>query len=95
MEDMLRLYLEVIDWLDKDLVYDNPSPMCEPKLGERGLYDQTDMDVVLGLLFEADGKRPLSEISKKLGVTVPRASAVAGRLVELGLLEEEAVCHSG
>ena len=38
LADSLSIYLDVIEILEGNSVYENLCPKCEPQLGKRGLY---------------------------------------------------------
>jgi len=92
MVRMRDIYLRVCLVMDLDLVYLNLQPMCEPKLGERGLYGDDTVDATLALCQWADGTRPLSVIARDTGIGFDKLHGAAKRMVRLGLLKEGAVC---
>lgn len=91
MKVMLELHLEVIDRMDRDLLYTNLKPMGEPRLGPRELYGTDKTEAVLVLLQAADGETPLSVVARDYGMDFDLLSEAAERMVELGLLEEGAI----
>lgn len=93
MEEMLGIHLEVIGRMDRDLLYTNLRPFGEPMLGARGLYGTDRTEAVLVLLQAADGETPLSVMARDYGMDFDLLSEAAERMVELGLLEEEAICR--
>ncbi|WP_258522058.1 DUF4910 domain-containing protein [Campylobacter hyointestinalis] len=75
----LNLYLQLINKMDKNLVYKNLYPNCEVMLSKYNLYPKTGgaqlpgmnvsaLDIILYSLFYMDGNTSLYEISKKLKV---------------------------
>ncbi|PHM16575.1 MAG: hypothetical protein CJD30_10885 [Sulfuricurvum sp. PD_MW2] len=73
----LHLYLQLIDKMDKNLVYQNLYPHCEVMLSKHDLYPKTggallpntnisSLDIILWSLFYMDGNTTLYEISKQL-----------------------------
>ncbi|CUU69493.1 DUF4910 domain-containing protein [Campylobacter hyointestinalis] len=77
----LNLYLQLINKMDKNLVYKNLYPNCEVMLSKYNLYPKTGgaqlpgmnvsaLDIILYSLFYMDGNTSLYEISKKLGIGI-------------------------
>lgn len=71
------LYLQLIDKMDKNIVYKNLQPNCEVMLSKHDLYPKTGgaqlpnsnvsaLDIILWSLLYMDGSMSLYEISKKL-----------------------------
>lgn len=77
----LDLYLQLINKMDKNLVYKNMYPNCEVMLSKHDLYPKTGgaqlpnstvsaLDIILWSLFYMDGSISLYEIAKKLDVSI-------------------------
>lgn len=75
----LKLYMQLISKMDKNIVYQNLYPHCEVMLSKHDLYPKTGgallpnssmsaLDIVLWSLFYMDGKKSLYEISQTLGI---------------------------
>jgi aminopeptidase-like protein len=83
----LEVYLEVISLLDKNLIFANLLPHCEVMLSKHNLYPRTggamlpfknkDIDMILWLLFYANGQMSLWDISEKIGFPLEHLSRVA------------------
>lgn len=100
----LQLYLSAIDMLEMDGTYTSRHPFCEPMLGKRGLYPQlggslkqkvadepvlaNQVDMMLWLMFYADGKHSLLQIAKETGFKVKDLFQVASLLEQHQLLEK-------
>lgn len=77
----LNLYLQLINKMDKNIIYKNLQPNCEIMLRKHNLYPNgggaflpnsnvSALDIILWSLFYMDGNMGLYELSKKLGVSV-------------------------
>jgi len=77
----LNLYLQLINKMDKNIVYKNLYPNCEVMLSKHDLYPKTGgailpnsdisaLDIILWVLYYCDGRIDLYEISKKLNVNM-------------------------
>lgn len=78
LNQTLDLYLQLLDKMDKNIVYKNMHPNCEVMLSKHDLYPKTGgsqlpsnsstsaLDIILWSLFYMDGKINLYEISKKI-----------------------------
>lgn len=75
------LYLQLINKMDKNIIYKNLQPNCEVMLSKHDLYPKTGgaqlpnsnvsaLDIILWSLFYMDGTMTLYEISKKIGVSI-------------------------
>lgn len=99
IDQSLELYVKAIDKLDKNILYANMSPHCEIMLSKHDLYPKTgggllptsntlsDLDVLLWLLFYADGKTALYEIAGKLRAPLERVYSAAELLASKGILK--------
>jgi aminopeptidase-like protein len=87
---------QIVTVLEKNRVYVNTSPKCEPRLGKRGLYGgvggarQGDFDelALLWVLNLADGNHDLLTIAERAGMAFGKISNAAEALARCGLLEE-------
>jgi aminopeptidase-like protein len=96
----LGLYMRTLEKLDKNITYINCSPNCEVMLSRRGLYQKTgggqvpifgarnEQDLILWLLFHADGRKSLWDISKLLKTPIDELYDLAVQLVGKKLLKE-------
>lgn len=90
--ESLEIYAEVISLLDKNITYRNLSPYCEVMLSKHDLYPPTggeiiprktpypEFDLILWLLFLADGHMSLWDISEKLQYPMDSLYKIARRL---------------
>ena len=95
----LDLYLQVLDRLDKNIVYRSRHTNCEIMLSKHGLYPETgggqlpgntiknELDLILWLLFLCDGEKTLWEISADLGISIISAYRSAIKLEEKKILQ--------
>jgi len=96
MATSLSLYLNVVNILEKNRIYINQNPMCEPQLGRRGLYQHigghTDSKkfqlALLWTLNLSDGHNSLLDISERSGLDFSLIAEAAEILMEKDLLKE-------
>jgi aminopeptidase-like protein len=94
LEEMFRLYLNVINMLEHNRSFRNLSPFGEPQLGRRGLYrtigGQQDIglrqNAMLWVLSFSDGRHSLLEIAERSGLPFKSLSGAALDLEHAGLL---------
>lgn len=92
--ESMQLYLDIIDCLDADVVYENMQPNCEPQLGRRGLYGklggfQDIADTRLAMLWmlnQSNGSRSLLDIARRSGMSWRFLNDAAGLLENNDLL---------
>jgi aminopeptidase-like protein len=96
----LNIYIQAIEKLDKNIVYKNLIPNCEPKLDKYGLYPKiggsqipkdirhNELEIVRWLLFCCDGKTPLYSISNQLNQSIEDIYRIASKLEEKCLLQK-------
>jgi aminopeptidase-like protein len=89
LEESLSVIWEICDVLEGDGTYTNLSPMCEPQLGKRGLYDQIGPHqlALLWVLSFSDGTHTLLDISKKSGIAFSSIRTAADVLIKSELLK--------
>ena len=94
LAESLSVLVEIVDVLEGDRAYLNVNPMCEPRLGARGLYpsvggDDAGVDRValLWVLNLSDGTHSLLDIAARAGLPFATVRAAADALVRVGLLE--------
>jgi aminopeptidase-like protein len=96
----LELYLKAIEKIDKDRIFKNRNPNCEPMLSKYNLYPpiggrhvfrekrpMSELEIILWLLFYCDGKTGLLDISRRLDVPVEKLYEVAKKMEGKGILE--------
>jgi len=77
--DSLKLYLDLVNKMDKNIIYKNLYPDCEVMLSKHSLYPKTGgaitkgatistLEIILWLIFYCDGSKSLYDISKILNV---------------------------
>jgi len=99
INESLQIYIEAIEKLDKNIIYENIFPNCEVMLSKHGLYPQTgggllpddstlnELDLTLWLLFYCDGQISLFEIAEKLGIDIHILYTTAEKLFQKNLLK--------
>ena len=98
LEKSLELYKKVVMKMDKNIVYRNRYPYGEVMLSKHDLYPKTGgailpgssvsaLEIILNILFYADGGCDLFEISKKIGADIELVYREAKTLEEKGILE--------
>ena len=95
----LRIYLRVIDQMDRNLVWKRRIPHGEVMLSKHGLYPKSggamiptqnvpeQLDTMLWLLFYCDGAHQLLEISDKTGIHLDDLYQAGTILEEKGIIE--------
>lgn len=89
-----RLIVEALDVVEKDVIYRNVVPKCEPQLGRRGLYGPVGGDrhsafsnmAMLWILNLSDGSHSLLSIAEKASMPFAVIWTVSQRLRKSGLL---------
>jgi aminopeptidase-like protein len=97
LADTLTKATEALEVLEHNARYVNLKPMCEPKLGNYGLYaggggqrvGAFDELAVLWVLNLSDGKHDLLAIAERSGMTFRIISTAAEALMAAGLLRKE------
>ena len=97
--DTLQIYIRLIEEFESRLIYKNKWPNCEVMLSRHGLYPssggelipvdggRSELDLILWVLFLADGTKSVVDIGRHLDVSKERITDVCDRLVEKGILE--------
>lgn len=97
--DSLRLYEALLDRMDKNVCYRNRYPHCEVMLSKHDLYPKSggaqvpkiggkdELDLILWMLYWADGHHSFQEICTKIGVEEGVLLPIAHNLAGKGLLE--------
>jgi len=96
LADSFMKYLSVLKVLEKNKVYVNENPKCEPQLGKRGLYRQmggnaenTETEfAMLWMLNLSDGGCSLLDIAERADLPFDVIDAAASLLCKNGLLRE-------
>lgn len=95
LADSLRLVLEIVRVVEGNHVYRNTSPMGEPQLGRRGLYEtlggandrQEAQLALLWVLNQSDERHSLLDIAIRSRLPWHRIRQAADHLLACGLLE--------
>lgn len=90
------IYTDVITLLERNKVYVNQNPHCEPQLGKRGLYESIGADshrkvkqlAMLWVLNFSDGSHSLLDISDRSGLSFGLIAEAADLLRAHELLKE-------
>lgn len=99
LNKIVDLYLQLINKMDKNLIYKNLQPNCEVMLSKHDLYPKTGgaqlpnsdvsaLDIILWSLFYMDGTMTLYEISKKLGVSIELTYEQVKNLYDKRIIEK-------
>jgi len=94
MQKSVEKYIEVVDMIEKNQIFTNQFPFCEPQLGKRGLYPkdgsqkeiQEYINATLWLLNLADGTNDLIAISQKSKINFNLLAQIAEKLLKNGLI---------
>jgi aminopeptidase-like protein len=102
LQESLRTILAVFDVLERDGVWRNLNPKCEPQLGRRGLYGaiggvgvQQRQMAMLWVLNQSDGRTSLLDIAERAGLPFAVIADVAQLLHRHELLALHADSLSG
>lgn len=93
--DTLDCYLEIIETIENDAIYQNLAPFGEPQLGKRGLYNKMggfqnvkqSTLAMLWLLNQSDGTQSLLDISQRSGIRFSILADTARILMSQDLLK--------
>jgi len=96
LAESFSMYTAVLDVIEKNKIYVNQNPKCEPQLGKRGLYalvgGQGDRKLqetaVLWVLNLSDGEHSLLDIAEQSGLRFDVISEAADVLLQHDLLKE-------
>jgi len=94
----LNLYWQLIQKMDKNLIYKNLYPNAEVMLSRHDLYPKTGgallpnqnisfLDIILEVLFLSDGKYSLYDVAKKLDTDIELVYNVAKKLEEKQIIK--------
>ena len=98
--ESLNLYIKVLELINNEPVYKNVYPNGEVMLSKHDLYPQTggaqlpelkgnsELDIILWLLWYSDGVRGIYGLAKKLGCSSDILERVATKMVEKGVLRK-------
>jgi aminopeptidase-like protein len=95
LADSFAIYTATIDTIERDRIYINTNPYCEPQLGKRGLYKlyggmQTTEDDRMALLWVlnlSDGQHSLLDIADRSGLDFQIIAKAASALAQQQLLQ--------
>lgn len=98
LEQSLRVYIDVIDALERNRTCVNTAPKCEPQLGRRGLYQAIGGDpqaarrnlAMLWVLNLSDGRHSLLDIAARADMPFDTIETAAATLERHGLLRAAA-----
>jgi aminopeptidase-like protein len=100
LADSLATLLEIVDVLERNVVYRSTSPFGEPQLGRRGLYreisagvpraEETAQRALMWVLNLADGAHSLLDIAERSELPFDLVAEAAQKLRDADLLEEVA-----
>lgn len=97
LQDTVNKYLEVINMIERNRIYINTNPKCEPQLGKRGLYraigggkQAVDHKAITWLLNLSDGNHSLLDICERSDVDFKTVAESAEALINANLLVEKA-----
>lgn len=99
LNETLNMYLNLIEKMDKNIVYKNLFPNCEVMLSKHDLYPKTGgalipnsnvsaLDIILWLLYYCDGSIDLYGIAKKLNVDIEFVYNEAKKLEKKNVLKK-------
>jgi aminopeptidase-like protein len=93
LEGSLAVMKQCVEMLEASEIYIAVAP-CEPQLGKRGLYPDlstresgAQVRTMMNLLAYADGSQDLAAIAERIGASLEDCAAIAGRLVDAGVLK--------
>jgi len=95
MEQSVNKYLSVIELIERNEMYINTMPFCEPQLGKRGLYptlgsqksSERFVEAMMWILNLADGTNDLIAIAERSKMPVIELYPVIDKLLEQGILK--------
>jgi aminopeptidase-like protein len=91
----LRALLSILDVLENDGAFVNTTPMGEPQLSRRGLFQardgrpSPDLMALLWVLNQGDGSKSLLEIAEAANLSFAAVKQAAEALLGCGLLQEK------
>lgn len=100
INESLRVYIKLIDNLEKRVLYKSTNIYCETMLSKHNLYPskggaikpnkqkKNKLDIILWLLFLSDGRLSTCEISKKLNVELKLINRYYLELKNKGLVKK-------
>ena len=95
LHESFSICAQAIEEAQRDVKYLNTSPMCEPQLGKRGLYEpiggnnefQELQLAQFWLLNYSDGKHSMLDVQEVSGIEFTTLDLACERLCSVGLLE--------
>ena len=96
----LKLYLKLIDKIEKWEIFESKMKNCEYMLSKRNLYNKTgggykrskinltNSDITQWILYLSDGKTTIEKISKKLKIEKKRIRKISLMLMKKNLLKQ-------
>jgi aminopeptidase-like protein len=98
LADSFHTCLSIVEVLERNKIYVNQNPKCEPRLGPRGLYRTTGGHTGSGQIKEmpilwtlnlSDGTHSLLDIAERAGLSFSDIASAAEALEGCGLLREK------
>jgi aminopeptidase-like protein len=97
-EQSLRSLAAILSIADRNAVYINQNPKCEPRLGKRGLFPKTGgahpgefEHALLWVLNQSDGRHSLLDIAERSGLEFELLAHAADALLAVDLLRPAAM----
>ena len=97
INESLKIYLKLIDKIEKWEIYKSTNMYCEPMLSKRNLYnniggsyvnEKNKLYIISWVLFLSDGILTINQISSKLKVKKNIIKKISEQLVNIGLLSK-------
>ncbi len=94
----LNMYLQVVDKIDKEVLYKSSNVNCEVMLSKYDLYptvgghqlpstsNLNKLDIILWLLWICDGKTSMTQIKNKLDIDIDILLSISKELEDKSLL---------
>jgi len=95
-ESIENIEHEITTSVEKDEIYVNLNPNCEPQLGKRGLYNMVGgwqqnsivKNAIFWILNFSDGKNSLKKIAERSGITYDEIKKSAELLIKSNLIKK-------
>jgi aminopeptidase-like protein len=93
LADSFAACLAIVDVLERDRIYVNQHPKCEPQLGRRGLYREIGAEemAMLWVLNQSDGQHSLLDIAERSGLKFEPVHRAAALLARHNLVKETSI----
>jgi aminopeptidase-like protein len=95
MQKSVEKYVEITEVVEKNKIYTNQTPYCEPQLGKRGLIPKLNsqkkiqeyVDATLWLLNLSDGTNDLISIAERSKINFNQLSQITEKLLKHGIIK--------